>query len=139
MKILGFLPILLQLILIWTIHIESKRLNCCLPAFSGLGFGCFQSDVIYANQTYTCSKVQQSCPYCNLAFNVSSSSCSYCCTILPETCTSSTPVNSSSSTSWGNIRLLFNRCLFNYNFLYSFDNCGFHCVNLLLLYCLYIR
>ena len=81
--------------------IESKRAECCQSSFTGLGFGCQQSDVTFNNKTYTCSKVQQSCQYCKLAHNISSSSCSSCCTIQPQTCVSSTPVSTVSSTSWG--------------------------------------
>lgn len=128
---------LFLLLLLFIIKSESKRLECCQTSFTGLGFGCQQSDVTINNQTYTCSKVQQSCAYCQLALNVSSSSCSSCCTIEPATCVSATPVNTVSSTSWGNnkyIFIIYLSYVINFDYYFSANYCGLHRFDLLLLY-----
>jgi len=87
----------------------SKRLECCMEDYTNIGISCQFNSVIYENSTYTCSKVALSCPYCQLAVNISSSQCSYCCTISPNVCAGTSPSHIS-STSWSKLYIFSLLC-----------------------------
>ncbi len=100
-----FLFFVLMLISSWCVSIYSKRLDCCLPAYSSTGLGC-ETDTIVGGLTYTCVKVPASCAACQLNSTalpgtalIASSSCSMCCATSPNVCISTPSVVTTSSWS----------------------------------------
>ena len=96
--------VLVVLLLLYMTPLLAVRYDCCLPKLSSTGIGC-ETDTTVGNTTYYCVQVADSCSYCQLAVNETSTSCYQCCATSEDYC--GLPFSYITTSSWTLICIIF--------------------------------